>query len=117
MTNRELLKVSPELLSGLDKQRLFLLRVESTPGPCPACKRPVNALEAAGIDLDAYDFGATRLSYRCPNCLAELEQILPLFPGGPFWHWGLKHTWLEEQLRKAKAFDQQGRPGTGEGRP
>jgi hypothetical protein len=32
---------------------------------------------------------------------------VPLFPSGHYWHWHLKHDWLAEQLRKAKAFDQQ----------
>jgi hypothetical protein len=53
MTNRELLKTPEQLLSELDRQRLFLLRTEGTPVPCPACKRPVTAFDAAGIDLDA----------------------------------------------------------------
>ena len=114
MINRELLKTPRETLSELDKQRLFLLQVEGTPVPCPACKQPVSALDAAGIDLDAYDFGQTLSSYQCPGCRAELEQVVPLFPaGGHLWHWQLKENWLQEQLRKAKAFDQQGTANEG----
>jgi hypothetical protein len=60
MTNREILKTPKQLLAEVDRQRLFLLRVESTPVPCPACKRPVNAFEAAGINLDDYDIGCTK---------------------------------------------------------
>ena len=74
MTNREILQTPRELLNEVDRQRLFLLRVEGTPVPCPACKRPVNAFEAAGIDLDDYDFGHTQHEYRCPGCAAELER-------------------------------------------
>jgi hypothetical protein len=108
VTNRDLLKLPKELLSELDKQRRYLLRVDGTPMPCPACKNSFNAFDAAGIDQDSYDFGATELSYRCPHCSAELEQVVPLFPGlGHVWHWHLKESWLQEQLRKAKAFDQQ----------
>jgi hypothetical protein len=36
MTNRELLNTPKRQLSEVDKQRLFLLRVESAPMPCPA---------------------------------------------------------------------------------
>jgi hypothetical protein len=111
MTNRELLTKPEQLLSELDRQRLFLLRTEGTPLPCPACKRPVNAFDAAGIDLDAYDFGTTTYAYRCPACDALLEQVVPLFPGGgSLWHWHLQDAWLREQLAKAKAFDQQSPP-------
>jgi hypothetical protein len=111
MTNRQLLTTPEQLLSELDRQRLFLLRTEGTPVPCPACKRPVNAFDAAGIDLDAYDFGATKYEYRCPSCDARLEQVVPLFSGGStLWHWHLQNDWLQEQLRKAKAFDQQSPP-------
>jgi hypothetical protein len=107
MLNRDLLKTPRELLGELDKQRLFLLRVEGTPMPCPACKTPVDAFSATGIDVDAYDFGATRHDYRCPICSAELDQVEPLFPGGGHvWLWQLKDSWLQEQLSKAKAFDQ-----------
>lgn len=109
MTNREILKTPNHLLAEVDRQRLFLLRVESTPVPCPACKRPVNAFEAAGIDLDAYDFGNTHYKFRCPGCGAHLEQIVPfLAAGGALWHWHLKDSWLQDRLRKATAFDQQG---------
>ena len=108
MTNREILKRPKQLLGEIDKQRLFLLRVESTPVPCPACKRPVNAFEAAGIDLDEYDFGNTPYEYRCPGCGAELERVVPFFAGGgTLWHWHLKDSWLQERLRKASAFDQE----------
>lgn len=109
MTNREILKASKEMLNPLDRQRQFLLRVEGTPVPCPACKWPSNIFEAAGIDLDAYDFGHSRHEYRCPGCGAELEQEVPVFVGGGLWHWGLKDSWLQKQLRKARAFDQQHR--------
>lgn len=99
----------------MDRQRLFLLRVESTPVPCPACKRAVNAFEAAGIDLDDYDFGNTQYEYRCPACGAALEQVVPFITaGGALWHWHLKDSWLQEQLRKAKALD---RAQQGQGDP
>lgn len=108
MTNRELLNTPEQMLSGLDRQRLFILRVDGTPMPCPACKQPVNLFDAAGIDLDAYDFGTTKHAYGCPACGAELEQIVPFIAGGgPGWHWEIRHTWLQERLRKAKAFDEQ----------
>src|SRR4051812_11037912 len=54
MTNRKLLQAPRQMLNEVDRQRLFLLRVESAAVPCPACKRPVDAFEAAGIDLDEY---------------------------------------------------------------
>jgi uncharacterized protein (UPF0212 family) len=116
MVNRDLLKTPKELLSELDKQRLHLLRVESAAMPCPACKTPVDAISAAGIDLDAYDFGTTRYSYRCPTCSAEVDQVVPLFPGGGHvWLWQLKESWLQAQRQKAKAFDQlpKAKEGTG----
>ena len=117
MTNREILKTSKHLLGEVDRQRLFLLRVESKPVPCLACKRPVNAFEAAGIDLDDYDFGHTPYEYRCPGCGAELEQVVPFFAGGgALWHWHLKDTWLQERLRKATAFEQQEQHGQ-DGKP
>ncbi len=77
MTNSELLQAPEELLGELDRQRLFLLRVEGTPVPCPACQTPVNAFQAAGIGLDEYDGGTTRYDFHCPACGAEVDR------GGP----------------------------------
>jgi len=111
MTNRELLQTPEGLLGQLDKQRLFLLRTDGTPKPCPACKRLVNAFDAAGIDLDSYDFGVTKYEYRCSSCSARLEQVVPLFAsGGSLWHWQLEEAWLQEQLNKARAHDRQHQP-------
>ena len=112
MTNREILHTPKQLLAEVDRQRLFLLRVESTPVPCLACKRPVNAFEAAGIDLDDYDFGNTQYEYRCRGWGAALEQVVPFIAaGGALWHWHLKDSWLQERLRKATAFDQKEQQG------
>ena len=90
------------------------MRVEGTPRPCPACKQPVSALDAAGVDLDAYDFGQSKYSYRCPGSGADLEQVAPLFPaGGPLWHWQLEEQWLQRQLHRARDFDRQQPPAEG----
>ena len=48
MTNHEILQTPRQALAEVDRQRLFLLRVECTPVTCPACKRPVNAFERGG---------------------------------------------------------------------
>src|SRR5262245_51158307 len=108
MTNRELLRTPRDVLSQADRQRQYVLRVELTPVPWPACTEPVDALTAAGIDVDAYQFGKVRSSYRCPHCAAELEQVVPFIStGGPGWHWTLTQAWLAEQLRKARLYDRQ----------
>jgi hypothetical protein len=113
MTNRELLHTPKQALKEVDKQRLFLLRLEGTPMPCPACRHPINVFDAAGIDIDAYDFGKTEYEYRCRTCQAELEQVVPFIASGPLWRWQLRETWLQDQLRKAKTFDQQGKSDAG----
>lgn len=110
MTNRELLNMPRSRLSQVDKQRLFLLRVEGTPMPCPACGRKVNAFDAAGIAIENYDFGKTEHTYCCPTCRAELEQVVPLFSIGPLWHWQLSQEWLRRQLAKARTTDKAGQP-------
>lgn len=52
MTNRELLRAPPDTLAPLDRQRRHVLAVKSTPVPCPACRTPVDAITAAGLDVD-----------------------------------------------------------------
>ena len=107
MTNRELLQTPKDLLSQADRQKQYVLRVELTPVPCPACTKPVDALSASGTDIDAYQFGKTKPSYSCTYCQAELEQVVPFIStGGPGWHWQLRHEWLADQLHKARLHDQ-----------
>ncbi len=105
MTNRELLRAPPEKLSPLDRQRRHVLAVESSPVPCPACKTPVDAIAAAGLDIEQYTFGPATPAYRCPHCGAVLDRVTPLVAFGPGWHWGLNHPWLAERLSKARLYD------------
>lgn len=82
--------------------------------PCPTCKKPANAFDAAGITIDQYDFGRTKPRYCCPACGAELEQVVPLFSIGPLWHWQLSQEWLRRQVAKAKAADEAKQPSKDE---
>jgi Zn finger protein HypA/HybF involved in hydrogenase expression len=105
MTNRELLKTSKEKLGEVDRQRQFILQVELTPRPCPACHQPTDIVAAAGLDLDKYDVDGPRLEFRCPHCQSELEVVVPFFAVGPGWHWKLKDSWLQERLHKALEYE------------
>lgn len=107
MTNRELLRAPPEKLSALDRQRRHVLAVESSPAPCPACRTPLDAITAAGLDIDQYTFGCDTPTCRCPHCGAVLDRVTPLVAFGPGWHWRLNHDWLAERLGKARLYDAQ----------
>jgi hypothetical protein len=111
MTNFELMKTPREQLSALDRQKQYVLLKELTPVPCPVCKEPLNALSAAGIDVDQFDFGRTKYEYRCRHCQAELELVIPVITvGGPGWQWQIKHEWLTAMLAKAWAYDRDNAP-------
>lgn len=112
MTNRELLTAPKQSLSVPERQRQFLLRTVLSPMPCPACLKPIDALAAAGIDLDEFDFGATELHYACPHCSASLSKTSPQFGTTPGWYWQLDAVWLADRLEKARAYERE-RP-TGE---
>lgn len=105
MTNRELLRTPKERLGPVNRQRQHVLRAELSPMPCPACLRPLDALTAAGTDIDSYRFGAETSIYRCPDCGAVLERVVPFFAIGLGWHWQLNHPWLAERLRRARLYD------------
>jgi endogenous inhibitor of DNA gyrase (YacG/DUF329 family) len=104
VTNRELLCAPRDRLSPADRQRQHVLRTETAPVPCPACKTPVDAVTAAGLDVDRYPFNPTAPSYKCPHCGAALEQLVPLAGPGPGWHWELESDWLADRLRKAALY-------------
>jgi hypothetical protein len=76
-------RAPPERLSPLDRQRRHELAVESAPVPCPACKTPVDAITAAGLDVDEYAFDARTPGYRFPHCGAVLDRTTPLVASGP----------------------------------
>ena len=107
MTNRELLRAPPDTLSPPDRQRRHVLAVEMTAVPCPACKAPLDAVTAAGSDVDRYAFGCEAPSYSCPQCGAVLDRVTPVVAFGPGWHWQLNHDWLADRLRKATLYDHQ----------
>ncbi|MFO0881287.1 MAG: hypothetical protein U0840_28610 [Gemmataceae bacterium] len=107
MTNRELLNAPKERLGPVDRQRQHILRGELAPMPCPACLRPLDALTAAGGDIDSYRFSADTPVYHCPDCGAVLDRVVPIFAIGPGWHWQLNHSWLADRLRKARLYDEQ----------
>jgi hypothetical protein len=90
MTNLELLKTPRALLGALDRRRPFLLRVALVARPCPDCGRPLNQFQAAGLEIDQYDPDGPDPPLYCPECQTELEQVVPLFPRGPLWSWGVK---------------------------
>ena len=102
MTNRELLRTTPERLGALDKQRRHVLAVESTPAPCPVCRAPVDAITASGLDVDQYSFDAKTPNYCCPHGQAVLDRVTPLIALGPGWLWQINHDWLTERLEKAR---------------
>jgi hypothetical protein len=100
MTNREVLNTPKKVLGALDRQRQLLLQLVLLAQPCPACERPLNVLDAAGLDIDRYDCdGADEPPFHCPGCGAVLERSLPLFAhGGPPWSWRLDSEWPRARL-------------------
>jgi hypothetical protein len=105
VTNRALLRAPPETLSALDRQKRHVLAVETTPVPCPACETPLDAVAAAGLDVDQFTFGPSAPAYRCPHCGAVLDRVTPLVALGPGWYWAINRPWLVERLRRAELYD------------
>jgi len=87
-TNSELLAVkNPELLTHLESQRRYLLRVHlgQGPPPCPACGRLQYPWEAAGLTIDTYDIGSGAAAYHCVGCGIAMTEGLGFFGGEYFW--------------------------------
>jgi hypothetical protein len=117
MTNRELLAAPRDSLSPAERQKQYVLRAESSPMPCPACRKSADAMTASGTDIDRYRFGVATTSYRCPHCSAELEIVVPFVATGPGWHWELRHDWLADRLLKASLYERitdKGKEGNGD---
>ncbi len=92
MTNTELLHARPDLLTGVDRQRQFLLRLWSQQQPCPNCGTLLNVFEAARRKIDEIDtLSGAELKYRCTACERELQHVVPLVSIGLPWEWRLVH--------------------------
>ena len=88
MKNSELLNYTRNILSGLDKQKQYVLRQYDKQKPCPNCAAPLNYFEASGIAVDDLDLSlATDPKAACPACKRELIWTLPMLTGD--WHWRL----------------------------
>lgn len=86
MKNSELLayKGSQELLSQIEQQALYVLRMESTPMKCPSCAHMSRTWEAAGVSVDDYTL-TTYHAYHCPQCGIKLAHQIGLFGGQRWW--------------------------------
>lgn len=89
MTNEEILKAPEALLTTIEKQKRFLLRLALIKVPCPVCGHAVNQLEAAGIGLEDYPFDDKKLDFRCrnPACGVPLREVVPWMGGASPWYW------------------------------
>jgi len=81
----KVLQISPLLLTELDKQRAYLVRMALQQSPCPFCATPLDQYEASE-DRYSVENEHRDDDYRCPNCQAALLFVLPLFGGGA-WFW------------------------------
>jgi hypothetical protein len=91
-TNTELLNMSDaeaKLLTAIERQRRFIMRIQAMRQPCPNCGHPQDVFEAAGIPMDDYDFGVTNHSFRCVSCKRQMEHCVPFISHGSPWYWTL----------------------------
>lgn len=88
-TNEELLTFPDSLLTGIQRQRRFLLKVALTTMPCPVCVKPTNMIQAAGVTLNEFWVGETERmndhAFKCPHCQAPLKYVVPFV--GPVYVW------------------------------
>lgn len=89
---QRLLETPRELLSGLDRQRQFLLQLALQQRECihPDCDRMLNHLDACEQGFDGYQLGSASSdnTFRCPDCKTPLAVVVPFIAAGPTWHWG-----------------------------
>lgn len=101
MKNSEILNYGEgertRLLTEIERQTLYCLKVALTPAPCPACHAMVNQVEASGLPLDAYPASDSRgVKYHCTGCGRELVEVVPFM--GPKYQWRLARPITEPAL-------------------
>jgi len=86
MKNSELLAYDgpKHLLTALDQQRRYVLRVEAVPRKCPNCGTVHAKWDIHGLSIDEYDLGNTPGDEgTCKGCGRGLRYSVP-FVGDPF---------------------------------
>ena len=78
------------LLTEIERQTLYCLKIALSPAPCPACHAMVNQVEADAVALDDFDAtGRTKHDFRCPHCRRKLVEIVPFATTGTRYQWRL----------------------------
>ena len=92
MTNTEMVKLIKAdrkppagLLTHLEKQHFFLLRMALVLMPCPACNKPFSKIDSLGGHPEKYTFGGMEQDYQCPHCHRTVNWCLGLFGGHQWW--------------------------------
>jgi hypothetical protein len=89
MKNSELKDTPDRLLTGIDKQRKYLVELHSQKRPCPNCAHLMDFYEGHGIDMDDYNYLATlEKGAECTKCHRALKHVVPLI-SLEGWHWSL----------------------------
>lgn len=90
MTNSQILETPDHLLTGIDKQRKYCMRLNLIEMPCPNCGTKQNVYQAGAFEINDDDFGVTKRVYFCITCKRKLEHCVPLLAGpGCIWVWEL----------------------------
>jgi hypothetical protein len=92
MKNSELLAKNRSTLTGLDRQRHFVLSTLIQKNPCPICATVQNFFEGSGIALDDWADKAGGTPCRCIACGSGLIYVVPFLAltGNGGWLWSLE---------------------------
>jgi hypothetical protein len=89
---KRLLDTPRNLLTGLDRQRQFLLTIALHRSECihPECDRLLSQFDACEQGFEGYQLGtaSTANTFRCPDCKTPLAIVVPFVSTGAGWHWG-----------------------------
>lgn len=103
---KKLLDMNPQNLTGLEKQRRYILELHLRRMPCPVCHHMQNIYEAADGTKTVGDLYEGE--YVCGGdqedvgCGVILVEVVPFFAGATPWHWARKHPPTKEERAKLK---------------
>ncbi len=89
----------PMELTGLEKQRKYILTLAFAKSGCPLCEAKISKLDAAD---ENYEIGNYTGKYTCPECGAGLRDVVPLVAMPQPWFWVLSNETRETLLRMWK---------------
>jgi hypothetical protein len=88
---------SPNLMTGIEKQRGCVAQLHLMQMPCWLCAEPVSYYEAVGEDYSPENYRGADEPFHCPHCKTQMMHMVPFITVPHPWFWGNPKIYKEKK--------------------